>query len=336
MQLVRLAKATDLQDIYDLINSGAGPAPGMTTMPKTHDEIEERIDWSLKSIQKTNKTPNLDCYFFVLEEDQKVIGISAIYTSVSKKDKSIFFQRSNKRIFSQSLDFIKSIEILKLKTVNNPYTELGTLYLDSNYRGQGRGSLLSLARIKFMTLWPNRFDKKAVVEIRGKSNKDNISIFWDGFSKHFFDLEQFDSNQMSYIDNAFVAESIPDHPFVINTLKQSVKNVIGVPHDKSFPAMRMMEGQNFKANGLIDVLDGGPSLECKVKDLKIFKSNELYSVNPKKTIDSTNVALISNTKLEKFIVTRSTFELANDSIFLPQSTFDLLNLKEGDKVALNV
>ena len=85
---------------------------------------------------------------------------------------------------------------------------------------------------------------KVVVEIRGKSNKDNISIFWDGFSKHFFDLDQFDNNQMSYIDNAFVAESIPDHPFVINTLKQSVKNVIGVPHDKSFPAMRMMEGQN--------------------------------------------------------------------------------------------
>ena len=55
MQLVRLAKATDLQDIYDLINSGAGPAPGMTTMPKTHDEIEERIDWSLKSIQKQIK-----------------------------------------------------------------------------------------------------------------------------------------------------------------------------------------------------------------------------------------------------------------------------------------
>ena len=39
---------------------------------------------------------------------------------------------------------------------------------------------------------------------------------------------------------------------------------------------------------------------------------------------------------KKFIVTRSTFELANDSIFLAQSTFDLLNLKEGDKVALNV
>ena len=88
-----------------------------------------------KVYSKTNKTPNLDCYFFVLEEDQKVIGISAIYTGF-KKDKSIFFQRSNKRIFSQSLDFIKSIEILKLKTVNDPYTELGTLYLDSNYRGQ--------------------------------------------------------------------------------------------------------------------------------------------------------------------------------------------------------
>ena len=336
MQLVRLAKATDLQDIYDVINSGAGPAPGMTTMPKTHDEIEKRIDWSLQSVKATNKAPDLDCYFFVLEEDKRVIGISAIYTSVSKKDKSIFFQRSNKRIFSQSLDFMKSIEILQLKKVNDPYTELGTLYLDSNYRGQGRGSLLSLARIKFMALWPNRFNKKAVVEIRGKSNKENESIFWDGFSKHFFDLEQFNNNQMSYIDNAFIAESIPHHPFVINTLKQSVKNVIGVPHDKSFPAMRMMEGQNFKANGLIDVLDGGPSLECKVRNLKIMKSNEIYSAKSKKTIESTNVALISNTKLDDFIVTRSAFESINGSVFLPQSTFELLDLEEGDKVALNV
>ena len=99
MQLVRLAKATDLQDIYDLINSGAGPAPGMTTMPKTHDEIEERIDWSLKSIQKTNKTPNLDCYFFVLEEDQKVIGIQLFILQFQKKINLSFFKGLIKEFF---------------------------------------------------------------------------------------------------------------------------------------------------------------------------------------------------------------------------------------------
>ena len=67
-----------------------------------------------------------------------------------------------------------------------------------------------------------------------------------------------------------------------------------------------------------------------------MKSNEIYSAKSKKTIESTNVALISNTKLDDFIVTRSAFESINGSVFLPQSIFELLDLEEGDKVALNV
>ena len=46
---VRLAKVKDCQEIYDLIKDGDS---GMTTLPKSKDEVIERISWSKKSLNK--------------------------------------------------------------------------------------------------------------------------------------------------------------------------------------------------------------------------------------------------------------------------------------------
>ena len=46
---VRLAKVKDCQEIYDLIKDGDS---GMTTLPKSKDEVLERISWSKKSLNK--------------------------------------------------------------------------------------------------------------------------------------------------------------------------------------------------------------------------------------------------------------------------------------------
>ena len=117
---------------------------------------------------------------------EKIIGISAIYTSVSKNGSSIFFRRKKKKISSKSLNFTKDLDVIQLYKVKKAYTELGTLFLHPNFRGKGRGSLLSLARFKFMALWSERFNNNIVAEIRGKVDKDNQSIFWKYFSKYFF------------------------------------------------------------------------------------------------------------------------------------------------------
>ncbi len=46
MKLVRLVKSSDLKNVEHLINnSGAG----MTTMPKTSQEIKKRLLWSERS-----------------------------------------------------------------------------------------------------------------------------------------------------------------------------------------------------------------------------------------------------------------------------------------------
>ena len=65
---VRLAKVKDCQEIFDLIKDGDS---GMTTLPKSKDEVLERISWSKKSLNKKTKRPNKDSYLLY---SKKIIG----------------------------------------------------------------------------------------------------------------------------------------------------------------------------------------------------------------------------------------------------------------------
>ena len=330
---VRLAKVKDCQEIYDLIKTGDS---GMTTLPKSKEEVLERINWSKKSINKKIKRPDKDSYLFVLKDNNKIVGISAIYTSVSDKGTSVFFKRTQKNIASKSLKFKKSLDVIQLHRVKKPYTELGTLFLHPEYRGKGRGSLLSLARFKFMALWPERFDKNVVAEIRGKVDKDDNSIFWKYFSRYFFDEDIFNNDEMSYINNSFITESIPKHPFLVSPLNKSAQRIIGIPNDNALPAFKMMKSQNFKLNGLVDVIDAGPCLECNFTEIKTIKTNRPIKIKsfglPKKDF----TGLISNTDLKGFRVARSHFTFDESGASIHRNLVEVLKLGTKSKVAINV
>ncbi len=330
---VRLAKVKDCQEIYDLIKDGDS---GMTTLPKSKDEVFERISWSKKSLNKKTKRPDKDSYLFVLKENNRIVGISAIYTSVSKNGTSIFFKRKKKVISSKNFNFKKSLDVIQLHKVKTPYTELGTLFLHPDYRGKGRGSLLSLARFKFMALWPERFDQKVVAEIRGKVDKDDNSIFWKYFSKYFFDEEMFNNNEISYINNSFIAESIPKHPFLVSPLNRSAQRIIGIPNDNALPAFKMMESQNFKTNGLVDIIDAGPCLECNLNEIKTIKDNQSVNIKSFGLPEKQFSGLISNTDLKGFRVVTSDFSFDGEKVSIHRNLLKTLKLGTKSKVSINV
>ena len=98
---VRLAKVKDCQEIYDLIKAGDS---GMTTLPKSKEEVLQRINWSKKSLNKKIKRPGKESYLFVLKDNNKIVGISAIYTSVSKNGASVFFKRKKRQYLLKHLN----------------------------------------------------------------------------------------------------------------------------------------------------------------------------------------------------------------------------------------
>lgn len=334
MQVVRLVKTSDLQQVSELIKK---TGIGMTTMPKNRKEVQERIAWSVNSANKKSANPNKDTYLFVLENEKKIIGISAIYTSVSKEKPSVFFKLKKIKLSSDTYKFEKTSDILQLHLLHKPYSELGTIFIDPSSRGRGRGSLLSFARLQLIAAHKSRFDKKILVEIRGWKDKNNKSYFWESFSKAFFNLDFFSIDRLSYIDNHFITESVPKFPFIVELLPKRVQKVLAKPHPNAMPALSMLTKQGFKTNGLVDILDGGPCMEVLATKIPIVKSSFKVKVEVKRSLNFSNYGFITNYSLNNFRVVRENYNLIkNNTIEISQKTAKALQISTGDKVRINI
>ena len=334
MQVVRLVKTSDLQQVTELIKK---TGIGMTTMPKTRKEVQERIAWSVNSANKKKLNPNKDTYLFVLENDKKIIGISAIYTSVSKEKPSVFFKLKKIKLSSDTYKFEKESDVLKLHLLHKPYSELGTIFIDPSSRGRGRGSLLSFARLQLIGAHQTRFDKKILVEIRGWKDKNGKSYFWEYFSKAFFNLDFFSIDRLSYIDNHFITESVPKFPFIVELLPKRVQKVLGKAHPNAMPALSMLAKQGFKPNGLVDILDGGPCMEVLATKIPIVKSSVKVKVEVKKSLNFSNYGFIINYSLNNFRCVRENYNfIESNTIEVSQKTARALQISSGDTVRINI
>lgn len=334
MKVVRLVKSSDFKNVEHLVKHSG---KGMTTMPKTPQEIKERISWSEKSRNKKTNKPNQDSYLFVLEDNNRIVGLSAIYTSVSLKKPSVFFKKSISKLESKSLNFTKDLDVLSLHLCKQPYSELGTLFLKPAFRGKGRGSLLSFSRFIFMSAHQQRFDPTAFVEIRGFKNAKDESYFWNSFSNTFFNLDFFKADEISYIDNHFIMESIPKYPFIIEHMPRKVQRVIGKPHPNAMPAYSLLRKQNFRTNGLIDVLDGGSCLEAKIKDIPLVKSAELFPIEIKRNINFDRFGFIANPAIDAFAVVKENYAFDKDkkTLLVSAKVAQALGLETGSTAQIN-
>ena len=304
MYRVRLVQEKDIDKIFKLIKSGT---LRMTTMPKTKIDLKKRIKWSIASAKKGLNNPNHDSYLFVLEKGNQIHGLSAIYTSVSKRKPSVYFKHKNESYHSKDLKIKNEFHSLQLHFVKTPYTELGTLYIDPKKRGKGGGKLISFARFMYMSISPKRFDRKVFVEIRGHKDKKGSTPFWDQFSSHFFDLDFFDADNISYIDNNFISELIPKYPFPIDLMPLKAKESIGKPHQSSLLAYKLLRDQSFEPNGLVDVLDGGPCISANINKIPFANKANSYKIGEIKKFNnpSTKGSFIFKDSLNDFIAIRA-------------------------------
>ena len=97
----------------------------------------------------------------------------------------------------------------------------------------------------------------------------------------------------------------------------------------------MMELQNFKPNGLCDIIDAGPCLDCPIDKIKLIETNKVFKVRsfgiPKKDL----TGLVSNTLIRDFRVVRSYYSIDGDRVNLHRSLLKDLKLNQKSRVAIN-
>lgn len=333
MLIVRRVQESDLDPLFELIQKSEY---GLTTLKISKDELESRIERSLFAFSQKSSKPSGQPYVFVMEDlsNGKIVGTCSIYSKIGGFEPMYSYEI--KESVHKSNDFDppveKTIKVLHLREEHDGPTEIGSLFLSPEYWGGGHGRLLSLARFLFMAEFGERFEEEVVAEMRGVVDKNGKSPLWTALGSHFFQIEFPKAETLTGQSKKFIADLMPKHPIYIPLLPEAARDVIGQVHENTRPALAVLEKEGFEFRNLVDIFDGGPTVHCKMSEIRaIQRSVSGKVVAIEKEVANAKEQIVSNARLD-FKVCLGETNWDDDNVTIDQVTALRLDLRVGDKV----
>jgi len=209
------------------------------------------------------------------------------------------------------------------------------LFLREPARQPNMGRFLSKVRFLFMAEHQHRFTERVIAEMRGVSDENGRSPFWEWLEKHFFSMDFPTVDYLTGIGNkVFIAELMPKYPIYVNLLSQAAQAAIGKVHDKTKPALALLEKEGFKCRGYVDIFDAGPTIEAEVDTLKtvresIRKPALIATINPQAPLH-----IIINTQVADFRAVLQPVEITDHHILISRETAKALHVHNSDMIRI--
>lgn len=294
-------------DIDGLLSMAAVAGAGMTSFPNDKDALMAKIKNSMTSFAATDIDPPKQSYFLVLEDTDKniIVGTAAVYASVGDEGGFHSFEHVKERAHSQTLNQEFMRDILRFNAKYKQSTLIGTLFLRKEYRGNKNAYFLSRARYMLVGAFRERFRDRLLSEIRGWSDENGETPYWDGLGRNFFDMSFTDAKKIVRQKGYdFIYELMPQSPIHLFLLPQDCVDCIGKPHDDSIGAMKILQKEGFVYENCIDFFDGGPQFSARPDDLKTIKKAQL--IDPKDFEANGEIYMFASTDIHDFYVYRGT------------------------------
>lgn len=295
------------KDLDALFRIAEESGPGFTSLMPDRDALARKIDHSVDSFQRTLSAPGDEYYLFVLEDTATgaVMGTTGIQASVGRTHPLYHFRHSTLVQHSRNLGLHRQIDTLTRCQHYTGCTEICSLYLRPEYRRPLAGKLLSRVRFLFMAMHPERFSDTVIAEMRGVSDEGGQSPFWNCLKTHFADLEFASVTSLVGAGHTeFIEDLIPDHPIYTSMLSAEARGVVGKVHEQTRPALAMLEAEGFRFRGLVDVFDGGPTVECPLASIRSVRASRgLRTVAIGQPEAAGTPTLVANTGLADFRAT---------------------------------
>lgn len=337
MILIRQALMDDLDQLMK-ISTATGS--GMSSMPTNLKSWQNKIENSEKSFAGNANGANGEIYFLVMEDTEtgQIVGTTAIYAGVGLHQPFYSYKVSKLVSFSKELDKKNQMEVLHLVNDYTGATEIGSLYLNPEYRKDGNGRFLSRCRFLMIGDFPERFGETIIAEMRGWQDDEGNSPFWDHLGQKFFGLGFENADFMSSVKgNQFITDLMPRHPIYTDLLPKAAKDAIGKPHPASAPALRLLEKEGFRYGGYADVFDGGPTVQCQIRNVETVqnsKSGLVQKIVAESDFHASQRYIISNHQVQNFRTVREALAIAEDgTITLGELTAAALQVQIGQTVS---
>jgi arginine N-succinyltransferase len=260
-----------------------------------------------------------------------IVGTCSIYSKIGGFEPMYSYEIKQSHHDSDELSVHKTIDVLHLRAEHDGPSEIGSLFLSPDYWGGGHGRLLSLSRFLFMAEFSERFEKEVVAEMRGVVDKDGKSPLWTALGSHFFQIDFPKAETLTSQSKKFIADLMPRHPIYIPLLPDEAQAVIGQVHLNTKPALSVLEKEGFEFRDLVDIFDGGPTLHCKLSEIRAVKSSKRGTiVNIESSVENGSPQLISNGRLD-FKACLGETHWNDDQITIDQVSALRLGLRVGDQ-----
>jgi arginine N-succinyltransferase len=332
MVIVRAAVPEDTDQLWALIDQAA---IGMTTLQITRAQLEDRIESSHFAFTRKVERPGSDLYVFVMEDvtQGRLVGTSCIFSKTGGYEPFYSYRRVVETARCELLGISRQIESLQLQKIHDGPTEIGSLFLDAAYRGQGRGRLLSLSRFIFIARHPKRFSEQVIAEMRGVIHADGTCPFWEAIGRHFFEMDFPQADSLSTVDKRFIEDLMPRYPIYLCMLPPEARAVIGQVHVDTRPALAMLQEEGFRIVDLVDIFDGGPVVSCRTDAInaveRLFEGPVTEIVQQ---LDEPPAILAS--RHAGFRATIGSARRSDVGVCVSQATAEALAVRQGDPLAI--
>lgn len=338
MLVVRPIMMSDYDALYTCaVESGHG----FTSLPVNQQLLTHRIQHSEYSFAKpylSTDAPSDEGYLMVGidSETGQVVGTTGIEAAIGW-DVPCYFYHISTIVHTSTRLGVKNV--VKLLTLGNNYTgcsEICTLFLLPVYRKGANGRLMSKCRFLMMAEHPHRFSKTIFAEMRGVSDNKGNSPFWQWLQEHFFSIDFTMADYLTGIGKkGFIADLMPKFPIYVNLLSKEAQAVIGKVHEKTRPALTLLEREGFTCRNYIDIFDAGPTVECDLKNIESVRHSLRLTALVEEQQGNHSV-VICNTSFRDFRATETKVSIdeKRGTVAITAEVAKALLINSGDTVRL--
>lgn len=335
MMIIRPITSDDYQALHQIaIESGIG----FTSLPVNEDILRKKIRHSELSFCKEVSAPGAEDYVFVMEDSEtgQVVGTSAIEAAVGMEDTFYCYHLGKVVHASRELNIHNEVETLTLCNDLTGASEICTLFLREQARGGYNGRFLSKFRFLFMEEHRERFADTVIAEMRGVSDEEGKSPFWQWLEEHFFSMDFPTADYLTGIgQKVFIAELMPKYPIYVNLLSKEAQAVIGQVHDKTRPALNLLLSEGFNMSGYVDIFDAGPTIEANINYIRTAQASRKMEIEIDSNLaNKTPEYFAVNTRLKDFRGAMASIDIDEERQIakLSPEAAQGLNVNTGDLV----
>lgn len=326
---VRSAGIEDLESFYSFAKEAGH---GFIHLVQDKQLLREKLELSEKSFKTKVEKPWHETYFFILQVGQKTIGCSGLISRIGVSEPFFAYHLLPTPQESQLLHIKRDIPTLHFIRARKKPTELCSLFLQASYRGKEFGRLLSFSRFLFIAAFRSHFAPVVVAELRGVSDNNGQSPFWDGLGRHFFGMDFNAANSLRIAHPECIEELFPTHPIYTILLSKEAQAVLSKPHPLTVPAFKLLQAQGFSLSHYMDLFDAGPHVYAQTDSIQAIQHSQTGVVKHIKNLNSSTSSLIANERTD-FRACFGMFEIQPEgNVALDTATAKALQVDVGDVV----